>query len=131
MNLPDQDGVEKGFSPRPEAASAAREFVLRTIQARDDDEASRLAILTSELATNAILHARSEFTVKVSRRGEKVRVSVADGSVDVPVNKQYISNQPTGRGLLIVDSLADRWGVVVEDGGKTVWFEIDQEDRDH
>jgi anti-sigma regulatory factor (Ser/Thr protein kinase) len=85
----------------------------------------RLAALVSELATNAILHAETPFSVIVSRDSSWIRVSVRDGSPAVPVRKDYGPQHPTGRGLMIVESMADRWGVDTDADGKTVWVEID------
>lgn len=120
------NGVERSFPARPESASAARSFVLEAVPLADGEERSRLLTLVSELATNAILHARTPFTVKVSRQPSRVRVSVTDGSTSPPVRKEYLPDQPTGRGLLIMESLADRWGADLAENGKTVWFEVDE-----
>ena len=126
--VPHRDqGVEKGFPARPESASAARSFVLGAVPTADAEERSRIMTLVSEVATNAILHARTPFKVKVSRQPRRIRVSVTDGSTTSPVRKEYVTDQPTGRGLLIMEALADRWGVDVVEEGKTVWFEVDDE----
>jgi anti-sigma regulatory factor (Ser/Thr protein kinase) len=123
-----ENAVERGFPARPESASAARKFVLEAAPLGHEDDRSRLTTLVSELATNAILHARTPFKVKVSRRRHRTRVDVTDGSTAPPVRKVFLSHQPTGRGLVLLESLADRWGVVSLAGeGKTVWFEIDDE----
>ncbi len=123
----DSHRTERIFDPVPGSASAARQFVLQTVAPGFGDP-GRIATLVSELVTNAILYARTPFTVSVSQNDDVVRVSVSDESTVLPVSKQYVVNQPTGRGLMIVESLSDRWGVTAEDGGKTVWFEIDQQD---
>lgn len=125
-----ENGVERGFPARPDSASAARRFVLEAAPIEHEDDRSRLTTLVSELATNAILHARTPFKVKVSRQRRQIRVDVTDGSSAPPVRKVFLGHQPTGRGLVLLESLADRWGVDVLDGdGKTVWFEIDEGDK--
>jgi anti-sigma regulatory factor (Ser/Thr protein kinase) len=90
------------------------------------------ALLTSELATNAVLHARGRFCVEVSNTGHGIRVEVTDPS-DEPVRLQPPAEVADhGRGLLVVDAVADAWGShpVADgngdgEGGKAVWFELD------
>jgi anti-sigma regulatory factor (Ser/Thr protein kinase) len=126
--------VERDFPPNPESASAARRFVLESAADLAEDASSRVSSLVSELATNAILHAGTPFRVRVTPGERSVRVSVTDGSTMPPVKGDRGSSRPFGHGMVIVDSLADRWGVAVEEGGKTVWFEVDRnpaDDRKH
>jgi len=118
--------VEMDFLPSPESVRAARRFVLAAGWSEDRDVNTRLATLVSELATNAILHARTPFRVRILPRNDAIRISVTDRSSDQPVTRSYADTQPAGRGLRIVESMADRWGVVPAGDGKTVWFEIDR-----
>jgi anti-sigma regulatory factor (Ser/Thr protein kinase) len=84
------------------------------------------ALLTSELATNAVLHARSPFALGAGRTDLGVRVEVRDGDTTSPVMAAPPDNPRIGGwGLRIVDELASRWGVVKEPDGKRVWFELD------
>jgi anti-sigma regulatory factor (Ser/Thr protein kinase) len=117
----------RDFSPTPDAAPAAREFVVSLGGFVDGDDLLRLKTLASEVVTNAILHAGTPFSVVVTGDSERIRVAVRDGSVELPVKRDYGAAQPTGRGLHIVEALADRWGVETENGGKTVWFEMDRQ----
>src|SRR5205085_1114031 len=83
-----------------------------------------VALITTELVTNAVAHARTPFTVTIDLAGQRLRVEICDGCTAQPV----IQRAPTetdigGRGLLIVAALADRWGVESEVDGKSVWFE--------
>ncbi len=83
------------------------------------------ALLLSELATNAILHARSSFTVIVRYDGSSLRVEVGDGSRSEPAMRQPAAgDMPGGRGLLLIDTMASRWGVLPTARGKRVWFEL-------
>lgn len=77
------------------------------------------------MVTNAVLHVGSRLTLTVSFDGARVRVGVTDaGGGDVVVRNDP-ADQPTGRGLLIVDRLSERWGVDRNgDGTKTVWFVV-------
>ena len=59
--------LEQRFSPTPEGVRAARHFVQAALDDIDPDVCDTAVLLTSELATNAILHARTEFDVAVAR----------------------------------------------------------------
>jgi anti-sigma regulatory factor (Ser/Thr protein kinase) len=80
-------------------------------------------IVISELATNAIRHARSGFSVAVRLTGSGVRLAVRDASRAEPEVRR-VRGEPTGRGMLIVSALATHWGVEVAPDGKTVWVEL-------
>ncbi|MBB5131934.1 anti-sigma regulatory factor (Ser/Thr protein kinase) [Thermocatellispora tengchongensis] len=86
-------------------------------------------LLTSEIATNAVLHSESgqggEFTVSVSRTDGVVRVRVRDeGSIEPPCSCRANLYATNGRGLPLLEALARRWGVIREEGANTVWFEL-------
>jgi anti-sigma regulatory factor (Ser/Thr protein kinase) len=91
-----------------------------------------VALCTSELAANALIHARGPFTVTVRRAGEGIRVDVIDPRpeqlpVVVPLVgtvRDLTERSTTGRGLQIVATLADRWGVSTTNGAKAVWVEL-------
>lgn len=86
--------------------------------------ASDVAIVVSELATNAVRHARSGFTVSLMLAADAIQIRVEDarplagshGDPPLPVSPDH--------GLGLVDAVADRWGVEPADGGKTVWAEL-------
>jgi anti-sigma regulatory factor (Ser/Thr protein kinase) len=111
----------------PEAASvgAARRFAAQAKWSGAERQQDRLAVLVSEITTNAVLHARTEFSITVSSAGNRIRVSVEDASAKLPIEKQYGPAEPTGRGLKLVSSLASDWGVEVKPSGKVVWFELE------
>ena len=81
-------------------------------------------LLTSELVTNAVLHGRSEVCVEVVAAGRLVRVSVLDENSRHPVPVTQDHDALDGRGLALVEALADRWGVDDRPMGKAVWFEL-------
>ena len=87
-------------------------------------KADEIALLTSELVTNAVCHATtpSELLVQVSEH--TVRVEVHDAS-SAPVQPR-LPDHEGGRGLRLVELLSDRWGVDKSHDGKSVWFEIDE-----
>lgn len=118
----------RSFGPDAGAIRSARAFVVGVVTADGVGEfAERVALVTSELASNAVLHARSDFVVHVGAIGRTVRVAVFDRSDELPVDRGFDAAAVTGRGLAIVESVADRWGVdVMADGaGKWVWAELD------
>src|SRR5437868_15044240 len=99
------------FSPTPSGARAARHFVQAALCDLGPDVCHVATLLTSELATNAILHARTDFVVAVSRRGDAVRVAVRDEDPSLPDLQRPMLDGETGRGLVTVDALADAWGI--------------------
>lgn len=82
-------------------------------------------VCTSELVANAILHAETEAKLVVQELDDGVRVEVADGaSVRPVVHELRDAPAESGRGLVLVRELADRWGYeLLSSGGKVVWFE--------
>lgn len=112
------------FPADARSVRAARQFVLAEDWSDDEATNIRLATVVSELVTNAVLHARTPFTVKVRKSDESIRVDVIDESSSLPMRRPYDLREVTGRGLHIVERLSDRWGVSESLGGKTVWFEL-------
>jgi anti-sigma regulatory factor (Ser/Thr protein kinase) len=82
-------------------------------------------LLVSELLANAILHGRPPIELSVALRPGAVRVTVADGSTDPLAPAGPSATGDSGRGLLLLDRLADRWGTESLPEGKLVWFEVD------
>jgi hypothetical protein len=75
------------------------------------------------LATNCVVHARTPFEVHVTSGDGEITIEVRDSSHEQPVPRQPRNDEPTGRGLMIVDALSDDWGIVpIGQGGSTVWF---------
>jgi anti-sigma regulatory factor (Ser/Thr protein kinase) len=121
-----RDQVRRRFEATPEAVRQARLFLQTVIAGRVDAKLqSDLTLTLSELASNAVRHARTPFDVVVETNGH-VRIGVEDGSTAAPV--LGASSDEGGRGLAIVDRLCDRWGVDIGDEGKSVWCERDLPD---
>jgi anti-sigma regulatory factor (Ser/Thr protein kinase) len=121
------DRYRRHFEPTPEAVGEARRFLHRVLEGRVDPvDASDMVLAISELATNAVRHAKTPFDVVIEADGS-VRIEVEDGSVDLPITKAPSGSG--GRGLAILGQLCDRWGVAVESEHKCVWCERDLEDR--
>jgi PAS domain S-box-containing protein len=81
-------------------------------------------LLLSEVVTNAFVHVGTQVLVLVWSTDEGVRVEVEDAGSHVPARRHYVGTAGTGRGLQLLDELADRWGTVARPTGKTVWFEL-------
>lgn len=113
------------FARLPESATLARRFVTNAIRGAPEDVIETVALLASELATNCIRHTDAGFDVTVIREPGLVRVEAADGGSGTPVRRFPAPTDPAGRGIQIVDMLADDWGYEsLEGGGKMVWFSV-------
>jgi anti-sigma regulatory factor (Ser/Thr protein kinase) len=111
------------FEPEPASVPAARRFVrqaLVDLGAEDFEYAASQVV--SELAANAVIHARSTFEVGLHLAGDDLRVTVTDRSRRPLVTKSHSAEATTGRGLSLVTAIADDWGVERHDDGKTVWL---------
>jgi anti-sigma regulatory factor (Ser/Thr protein kinase) len=92
--------------------------------------ASDLTLVVSELMTNAVTHGRvpgtsgRQIAMSIEKAGDVYRIEVRDTESDgMPVLGELDGLGDGGRGLLLVDSLSDKWGVRPEPVGKTVWAE--------
>jgi anti-sigma regulatory factor (Ser/Thr protein kinase) len=115
------------FPAEPAEAARARHFVRRALAGCAT--AADAALLTSELFANAIQHSRSGggsvHMLVWHRCIESARVIVIDdGSVSAPAVRRAGRLRTTGRGLLLVQELATRWGHDGGDFGRAVWFEL-------
>ena len=84
-----------------------------------------VVIGVSELVTNAVLHARSAVEVVVQADVGLLRVEVVDDDPAPPARRSSGLDAASGRGLVLVDELSDRWGSAPRGPGKAVWFELD------
>jgi hypothetical protein len=123
----DEFRVAHRFDPLPASATRARALVRCCLSDASPELRAKAELIVSELATNAIRHARTPFLVRLLGRAT-VRVEVADGRRDPPVPRRPIGGEADGRGLVIVEAEADRWGFDQFAGGKVVWAELG---RDH
>jgi len=82
-------------------------------------------LLTSELVTNAVVHAHSAPVLLLRLHDRVVRVEVCDDDASPPYLRTPDRNAASGRGIAIVEELATEWGVdFIPDDGKRVWFEV-------
>lgn len=126
LDTTEQPRASRSFPADVASAEAARRFVESVLSKwgcevfRDD-----AVLLVSELVTNAVTHAESACDVVVvhENRGIRIEVSDSDRHHD-PVQQPLDLASPDGRGLLIVDRVADAWGTSHHDDGKIVWFQL-------
>jgi anti-sigma regulatory factor (Ser/Thr protein kinase) len=111
--------------PTARSVPQARQHVGATLRHWHLDGLAETArLLTSEVVTNAVLHARTAMTLAVEETEAGIRVSVTDGSPVPPAMRRHSVTATTGRGLQLLDQLADAWSVDGTKGGKTVWFTL-------
>lgn len=119
--------TSRSFSSDPAATRSARHFVLHAVGQAPPGVRDAIAVMIGELAMNAVQHAQTGFGVTVELIDGTLRVEVTDSSGNYPApGPMPPPSSSHGRGLPIVDSLADTWGITWSPPvpGKTVWFEI-------
>lgn len=108
-----------------QSARRAREFVQETLyrwgHSRLEDEVS---LAVTELVTNALIHAGSSTTVTLVDLGDGVQLRVRDDQPFPPQLQDASVDDTHGRGMMLIEALGDRWGVVPTPPGKTVWLDI-------
>ena len=113
--------------PSVRSIPLARHLVVGLLRAwgapHDRDDA---ALLVTELVANVVDHVGGEasLTLQVELSEDWLRIAVADGSSVRPVARELDTGSPRGRGLRLVQAIADRWGCEDHDGGKRVWLEL-------
>jgi anti-sigma regulatory factor (Ser/Thr protein kinase) len=114
------------FGRVPESVGAVRRFVQRAIEGVPDEVAECVVLMSSEIATNVVRHAGTDYRVEVRLDRGGIEVRVTDCGDGQPSMRLPGPDEPTGRGILIVDALSDTWGTDVDPGGrhKTVWFRV-------
>jgi serine/threonine-protein kinase RsbW len=117
---------ERTFSNDAASVTAARRWVLHALGDVAPTVADAVALMVSELSANAVRHSGTQFTLSIDATSARIRVSVADSGPGRPVVRSPEPTEPSGRGLQIVEALADEWGIdsAPEGQGKTVWFTI-------
>lgn len=106
------------------ARSAVRALVLDGDHRTDPQSLDRVLLLTSEVVTNAILHARTPLRLTARLDAGEVVVRVYDSVRSLPRRRAYQTDAGTGRGMHLIEALADEWGVEETSAGKCVWFAV-------
>ncbi len=125
--------AEVPLPSRPESAAAARRLA-QVVVLREWGLTPKMTedavLLVSELVGNAVRHTGARvFGLRMRRRRGWIRVEVRDPSRGLPCLMPVQEMDISGRGLMLVDKLSDRWGVDLLPRGKTTWFEMRVADR--
>jgi len=113
-----------GLEPVPRSAAQARRFVRSHAPDLPAETLDSLELMTSELVTNAVLHARTALHVEVLVASRSLVVGVHDQDLATPLQDPY-AHREGGWGLGLVEVLAHSWSTVRHpEGGKTVWFRL-------
>jgi anti-sigma regulatory factor (Ser/Thr protein kinase) len=123
------DRLELPLACGLDAPRGARDHVEAFLEAHGIDSEVRLValVIVSELVTNAVVHGAEPITLDVAIRDETLRLEVCDGDdrAGVVAVRSTRGGDTNGRGLAIVESLAQRWDVRSHRGGKGVWAEME------
>ncbi|HWJ85115.1 MAG TPA: ATP-binding protein [Cellulomonas sp.] len=131
----EQDGArfddELVVAAEPRAPRAVRQWVMRTIAELGVTGAANqvVELLTAELVSNAVVHGPAGAVVRVRLRvaGPLVRIEVTDAGHGRPAVRHPEPTAPSGRGLALVEALAQSWGTTADADGTSVWFQVDTE----
>jgi anti-sigma regulatory factor (Ser/Thr protein kinase) len=114
------------FDGAPSSVALARRFANAVLEAGGaTDDAWPVTQVVSELVTNAVVHAGTPFVLSISHDALHIRVAVTDGRPLARASMRRLSYETTtGRGLRMVQTLGQAWGVDQTDAAKTVWCEL-------
>jgi anti-sigma regulatory factor (Ser/Thr protein kinase) len=121
----DHYSVRAAFAADPDAVAAARKYTVEKL--RDwgaGEQSAAAALIVSELASNAIKHACSEFELSLRWDDERLRITVSDASAVRPVPRKPEPGATSGYGLNIVNALASDWGCTWGNQGKEIWVQL-------
>lgn len=122
MSLPVD--VRSASTARTLLREALTRQAVRTDAGPWSEAADSGVLMVSELVTNAVRHTLGLLLLEITVSGVMLHIGVVDDAPEHPQPAKYDLTATSGRGLKIVQLLADRWGVVQHDGSKTVWFEL-------
>lgn len=115
------------FGAEREDPGRARRMVVAALRRKGygDTLVQDAALVLTEMATNAVLHAGSSFSISVNSEDSMLRIAVADRDplTVISASQKLIPRQ--GRGLGLIDAVSARWGTTVLAEGKIVWAELE------
>jgi Histidine kinase-like ATPase domain len=118
--------LEGEFPPELDSPGRARRLVVAALARRGCEEeiVDDAALVVTELASNAVLHARSRFSISVRLWDSTLRVAVRDDAPpDATAPNGGLIRRPA-HGLDLIDSISSDWGAVRAPHGKVVWAEL-------
>jgi anti-sigma regulatory factor (Ser/Thr protein kinase) len=113
--------------PTAISVPTSRHLVLELLRAWDaPHDREDAALLVTELVSNVVDHVGGEanLTLELQLSDRWLRIGVVDGSAIRPVVRKLSTDRPRGRGMRMIQEIADRWGADDHLGGKRVWFEL-------
>ncbi|MER5929853.1 SpoIIE family protein phosphatase [Streptomyces sp. NPDC002054] len=118
----------------PERIAGARQQVRQLLHDwADEDQVDSAVLMVSEMVTNVLMHTDGDALLVAEAVGEhgtrRLRVEVADGSDELPHKRHPGEMASSGRGVLLMEMLADRWGVDPRGEGKSIWFELHEQSK--
>ena len=120
------DRSELAIASTPASVAVARAVIRDVLRTAAPEQAESAAVCGSELVANAVRHGSPPIHLSVQFRADKVLVVVQDGNRTPPLPRVAGSTDQGGRGTMIVERLADRWGVEFLPDGKQVWCRFDR-----
>ncbi|MFD4315785.1 SpoIIE family protein phosphatase [Streptomyces sp. NPDC058548] len=119
----------------PERIAAAREQVRQLLHDwRDEEQLDSAVLMVSEMVTNVLVHTDGDALlvaeVACGEKARRLRVEVSDGSDELPHKRHPGEMASSGRGLVLMEMLADAWGVDPRGEGKAIWFELNEPDSE-
>lgn len=123
---PEDRGLQVRLDSAETAARQARRAVRTQLQewAVPEELAEDLVLVTSELVTNAFVHARPPIDLRIRRTHHEVVLEVHDRALLRPRRRRPEDDDEHGRGLNIVEALTTDWGTRSSESGKTVWCTV-------
>jgi anti-sigma regulatory factor (Ser/Thr protein kinase) len=130
--IPTSEAAEALVPNRPDSTPAARAFLARLLNGWGLPESviDDASLLTTELVSNAVRHGAGTVTLRVEVEDGVVQVRVHDDAAALPHVNNADPSSLGGRGLFIVECVADEWGTEADEPGKTVWFRLESPQQD-
>ncbi|CAM5465671.1 magnesium or manganese-dependent protein phosphatase [Streptomyces tanashiensis] len=115
----------------PERIAEARQQVRQLLHDwSDEDQLDSAVLMVSEMVTNVLVHTDGDALlvaeVACGEKARRLRVEVSDGSDELPHKRHPGEMASSGRGLVLMEMLADAWGVDPRGEGKAIWFELNE-----
>ncbi|MGV9296192.1 MULTISPECIES: ATP-binding protein [Amycolatopsis] len=114
--------LEQDFAMLRRIRDRAAAFVRRHLPHAGADAVADVRLVLDEIASNALRHARPPCELTLSLRGDRILIEVSDSLTDLARHRD--GYEGGGRGLALIDAVADRWGQTPLPWGKTVWAEL-------
>ncbi|MFF3860629.1 SpoIIE family protein phosphatase [Streptomyces sp. NPDC002209] len=119
----------------PERIAGARRQIRELLHDwADEEQVDSAVLMVSEMVTNVLVHTDGDALLVAEAVGElgtrRLRIEVADASDELPHKRHPGEMASSGRGVLLMEMLADSWGVDPRGEGKSIWFEMHEQAKD-